>query len=167
MMIENNLEIFIVIGVIIIASLSFYAGKLLMQLRAQTQLQQQAQREAEQAHHQHDEKILNSVVIIVKAMKEEQCDYSEGCWRISVLLDSLKSLDELEREFPSIFELYHAIKHMPILEERKKLAKQERMKYDLERTKAEARLTPSIVKELDMLYQFALDKLSNLKSKHD
>lgn len=165
-MIENNIEIFLVIAVIIIAGLSFYAGQLLMQLRAQTKMQQQAMVQAERAHQQHDKKIFDSVVIIVKAMKEEQCDYSEGCWRISVLLDSLKSIDQLEREFPSIFELYHAIKHMPILEERKKLAKQERMKFDLERTKAEARLTPDIVKELDLLYQFALDKLSLFSSKH-
>ncbi|GHE88386.1 DUF2489 domain-containing protein [Thalassotalea profundi] len=158
-MFENYSVILIVCAVVIIAALSFYAGKLLFQLRRQTQLQDEILRANKKAHNEHDTKVLNSVVIIVRAMKEDQCDYSEGCWRLSVLLDSLKTAEGLEQEFPAIFELYHAIKHMPIMQERKKLAKQERMKLDLERTKAEARLTPTIVKELTSLHQYALDKI--------
>ena len=44
----------------------------------------------QQAHKSHDVKALKSVIIITRAMQEEQCDFSEGCWRLSVLLDSLK-----------------------------------------------------------------------------
>lgn len=159
-MFENYGVLLIVCAVVIIAALSFYAGKLLFQLRKQTQLQQEMVFAQEKAHNEHDTKVLNSVVIIVRAMKEDQCDYSEGCWRLSVLLDSLKTVDALEQQFPAIFELYNTIKHMPIMAERKKLAKQERMKLDLERTKAEAKLTPTIVKELVSLHQYSLDKLS-------
>lgn len=158
-MFENNTFFLIITAVVIIVALSIYAAKLLLQLRKQTQSQQDALQAAQHAHNQHDTKVLNSVVIIVRAMKEDQCDYSEGCWRLSVLLDSLKTVDALEQQFPAIYELYNAIKHMPIMANRKKLTKQERMKLDLERTKVEAKLTPTIVQELVSLHQYALDKL--------
>ncbi|MGB1198033.1 MAG: DUF2489 domain-containing protein [Thalassotalea sp.] len=157
---ESYMVLLTLVGVVIIAALSFYAGKLLNQLKRQTQLQQKALIEAKKAHNQHDKKVLESVVIIVRAMKEEQCDYSEGCWRLSVLLDSLKTINELEQQFPAIYELYHTIKHMPIMEARKKLAKKERQKLDLERAEIETKLTPNIVQELVSLHQYSLDKLS-------
>jgi len=152
------------IAVIIVAGLAFYAGKLLMQLKQQKIAQQQAEQERQSALKVHDKKVLDSVVIIVRAMKEEQCDLSEGCWRLSVLLDSLKTSSQLDQEFPAIFEMYNAIKHMPILEERKELAKRDRMKLDLERAKVEARLSGDIFLNLDSLHQYANERLSVISS---
>jgi len=152
------------IAVVIVAGLAFYAGKLLMQLKQQNIAQQQAEQERQSVLKVHDKKVLDSVVIIVRAMKEEQCDLSEGCWRLSVLLDSLKTSSQLDQEFPAIFEMYNAIKHMPILEERKKLAKRDRMKLDLERAKVEARLSGDIFLNLDSLHQYANERLSAISS---
>ena len=45
----------------------------------------------------------------------------------------------------------NAIKHMPILEERKKLSKNERMKLDLERMKAESSLAVKIKADVELL----------------
>ncbi|GLX78664.1 coproporphyrinogen III oxidase [Thalassotalea insulae] len=148
----------------IVISLAVYAGKLLRQLKHQTERQQQLTLQQQQALATHDKKILDSVVIIVRAMKEEQCDISEGCWRLSVLLDSLKTADDLSLQFPAIFELYGAIKHMPILEERKQLSKQQRMKFDLERTKVEARLQPSVFQAIEELHNYALAKIGALSN---
>ncbi|MDO6426082.1 DUF2489 domain-containing protein [Thalassotalea sp. 1_MG-2023] len=155
------LELF-VIGGLIIASLAFYAGMLLKQVHQQKKAQLSAQKLQQEKLREHDKKILDSVVIIVRAMKEEQCELSEGCWRLSVLLDSLKTSSELASEFPSIFELYNAIKHMPILEERKKLEKRERMKLDLVRMKAESRLQPNIHQDIKRLHQYANERISTL-----
>lgn len=152
----------IVAAILVIAALAFYAGKLLKQLKMQTAAQEKAKQEHENSLKAHDKKILDSVIIIVRAMKEEQCDISEGCWRLSVLLSSMKTTNELKAEFPAIFELYEAIKHMPILEERKKLEKRDRMKLDLERAKVEARLTEDIFKDLEALNQYTLEKISIL-----
>lgn len=152
----------IVAAILVIAALAFYAGKLLKQLKMQTAAQEKAKQEHENSLKAHDKKILDSVIIIVRAMKEEQCDISEGCWRLSVLLSSMKTTNELKAEFPAIFELYEAIKHMPILEERKKLEKRDRMKLDLERAKIEARLTEDVFKDLDALNQYTLEKISIL-----
>ncbi len=146
----------------IVMSLAAYAINLLRQLKRQTEQQQQLETQQQQALQTHDKKVLDSVVIIVRAMKEEQCDISEGCWRLSVLLDSLKTTRDLNLQFPAIFELYGAIKHMPILEQRKQLSKQQRMKYDLERTKIEARLQPSVFQAIDQLHNYALERISAL-----
>lgn len=161
---SNLWLVLLVIGVIIIAVLAFIAGKLLRQLRQQKLAQQQVAIAKEQALKKHDSKIIASVVIIVKAMQEEQCDLSEGCWRLSVLLDSLKLSRDMSAQFPAIFQLYQAIKHMPILEERKKLAKPQRMKLDFERMKLEAQLHQNIQKDLDLLQQYAIERASVLQS---
>ena len=151
------------IGLAIIIALAIYAKKLLSQVKQQQQLQQQAQEQKTQALHQHDKKVLDSVVIIVRAMKEEQCDISEGCWRLSVLLDSLKASDSHNGKFPAIFTLYEKIKHLSILDARKNLNKQARMKEDLQRMKLEAEMQPAIIAELEFLHQFANEQLNQLK----
>ena len=161
----SNPWIYAIVGaVIIIAALAFYAVKLLSQLKQQTAKTERVEQEKKIALAKHDTKILKSVVIIAHAMKEEQCDIGEGCWRLSVLLDSLKLSEGLSEEFPAVFELYNEIKHMPILEERKKLAKKERMKLDLQRMKAETNLSAKIIIDVTALHQYAQERVSALAS---
>lgn len=150
-------------GALVIASLSFYAGRLIWLLREQRAKQAEAANQHKQNLNAHDAKVLNSILIIVKAMQEEQCDYSEGCWRLSVLLDSLKTTSGMASEFPAIFKLYNGIKDMQILEERKQLAKKERMRQDVERIKLETALYDEINKDLGLLMQYTQERISVLK----
>tara|TARA_R110001583_G_scaffold499_1_gene4529 strand:+ start:9853 stop:10341 length:489 start_codon:yes stop_codon:yes gene_type:complete len=152
----------LVVAVIIIASLAFYAGKLLKQLSAQKLAQQQAELAHQHALAKHDKNVLGSVKIIVRAMQEEQCDFSEGCWRLSVLLDSLKLSSELAQQFPAIFTLYNEIKHLSILDGRKQLDKKQRMKEDYQRMTIEAQLHGEIVTDLDLLQQYVTERMSIL-----
>jgi hypothetical protein len=153
----------IILAVVIIAALAFYAGKLLQQLTKQKQAQQQAELSRQQGLASHDHKVLSSVLIITRAMKEEQCDFSEGCWRLSVLLTSLKMSSELALQFPAIFKLYNEIKHLSILDDRKQLTKPLRMKQDYQRMTLEAELHSEIVKDLDLLQQYTVERMSILK----
>jgi len=150
------------VAVIIIASLAFYAGKLLKQLSAQKKAQQQAELAHQQALAKHDHKVLASVKIIVRAMQEEQCDFSEGCWRLSVLLDSLKLSSELSQQFPAIYKLYNEIKHLAILEDRKQLDKKQRMKQDYQRITLEGQYHSKIVSDLDLLQQYTTERMAIL-----
>ncbi len=159
---SNNWLIITLVAVAIIAILAFYAGKLLLQVKRQSIAKEKLLIEKNNMHKVHDLKALNSVIIIVRAMKEEQCDFSEGCWRICVLLESLKLSSELEQQFPAIYSLYEKIKHMPILEERKKLEKRARMKLDLERIKAEALLKEDIQKDSELLHRYVVERISVL-----
>jgi len=154
----------LILAAIIITSLAIYAAKLLKQLSVQKQKQQQDELARQAALAKHDTKILSSVIIIVRAMKEEQCDFSEGCWRLSVLLDSLKLSSELAQQFPAIFKLYEGIKHLSILGDRKELEKKQRMKEDYQRMTIEAQLHDDIVADLDLLQQYATERVSALKA---
>jgi len=145
-------------GIVIIGVLAAIATKLLGQLKQQTLEQEQKKAAQQQALQQHDKKIITSVIIIVRAMKEQQCDLAEGCWRLSVLLDSLKLSQELNKQFPTVFKFYEAIKHMPILAERKTLDKKNRMKLDLERMKLEAELADGIRQDIELLHQYANER---------
>lgn len=153
-----------VVATIIIAGLAFYAGALLKQLSAQKKAQQQAKLAQQQALAKHDLKLFTSAKIIAKAMQEEQCDFSEGCWRLSVLLDSLKLSRELAQQFPAIFNLYNEIKHLSILDDRKQLDKKQRMQQDYQRMKIEAQLHSEIVSDLDLLQQYISERMSILKT---
>lgn len=146
-------------GIFIIGGLAFYASKLLKQLSSQSKAQKQQQHDDAERTEQnqkkmqvHDKKVLNSIVIIVRAMKEEQCDFSEGCWRLAVLLGSLKAQTIDETKYPAIFDLYHQIKALDILDSRKELDKRQRMQQDLIRLKAESALSEKIKIDLEALH---------------
>ena len=157
-MLSNPWIYLVLLGIVIIGVLAAIATKLLRQVKQQTFEQEKKQAAQQQALQQHDKKIIASVIIIVRAMKEEQCDIAEGCWRLSVLLDSLKLSQDLNVQFPAIFKLYEAIKHMPIMSARKKLDKQSRMKLDLERMKIEAELAEDIRRDITLLHQYANER---------
>lgn len=161
-MLSNPWVYLALLAIVIIGVLAAVAIRLLRQLKQQKLEQEQKKVEQQQALQQHDKKIIASVIIIVRAMKEEQCDMGEGCWRLSVLLDSLKLSQDLNVQFPAVFKFYEAIKHMPILGARKELDKQSRMRLDLERMKLEAEMAEDIRQDIDLLHQYANERNSML-----
>jgi len=154
----------LIFAVIIVISLAFYAGQLLKQLSVQKTQQKEAAFAHQQALNGHDKKIFDSILLITRAMQEEQCEFDEGCWRLSVLLASLKTIDsgQVEESFTAIFALYNEIKTFAILKDRKKLAKKERMQQDFKRMKAEADLHNDVVADLKSLNQYARDNIQRL-----
>ena len=154
----------LLIAIVIVVSLAIYTGKLLKQLTQQKKEQTEALLVHEQALNGHDKKVFDSVLLITRAMQEAQCEFDEGCWRLSVLLASLKTIDtlEVEQKFPAVFALYNEINELDILGERKKLEKKERMQQDLKRMKAEAELHDSVLIDLKVLHQYSKDKIEQL-----
>jgi len=122
------------LGVVVIAGLAFYAGQLLWQLKEQ-KITQQEQKNKRLNY------LTDSIAYIAKAMKEEQCDLSEGVLRIWVLLDHYNSEQQEPKDYPNLYPgfaaLYDVIKDMPTHEARKKQGKQERFKMDVQRWDAE------------------------------
>lgn len=124
----------IAIAVIIVAGLAFYAGQLLWQVKQQNLIkQQQTQKRLTY--------LTDSISLIAKAMKEEQCELSEGVLRVWVLLDHYNSEQDEPKDYPQLYPgfaaLYDVIKDMPTHEARKKQGKQERFKMDVQRWDAE------------------------------
>jgi hypothetical protein len=149
-------------AVAIVLSLAFYAGKLLKQLTQQKEQQAKAALAQQQALNKHDKKVFDSVLLITRAMQQEQCEFDEGCWRLSVLLSSLKTLSNLPEKFPGIYGLYDAIKDLAILDARKLLTKKERMREDYQRMTALDSMHNDVVSDLGLLYDFTTEQLTRL-----
>lgn len=132
-----------VLAALIILSMAGYAARLWLKIYRQN-------RQIKQAQAVRFERILESVEIIAKAMLSEQCDLSEGVLRLKPLLDVLgKPLNR----FAAMWALFETVQDMPILEARKQLKRNERMKFDLEREAKEVELAEQIKTELAVLLE--------------
>lgn len=148
--------IVITLAFLILAGLSFYAGKLLMQLKQQ---QQNKLKQLEQIKVDRDNRLIESIQTISHAMESEQCEISEGVLRLAVLFDHLSNAQQKNypKKYPAIHALNEKIKHFAILEERKKLEKKERMRQDFQRMQAEAEFKELVIAEAIELKAFTLN----------
>lgn len=145
-----NVTLLVIVGAAIIVGLASYAGYLLLQLKKQKTLQQQHQ---SLAIEKRNANIFESVNVLCMAGIQGQCDLSEISIRVYCIMDYVQGEDrvDFEAEYPAISELYHIVKDMPRGEARQEMAKQERMKQNLTRQKAEGRLNDAIIEELHAL----------------
>lgn len=139
------LRIFLmVLAALILISLGGYALHLMLKVRAQKKHEQALIKQAKQAQKDRYIRILDSIEVIARAMISEQCDLSEGVLRLKPLLDVLgRKLSD----YTAMWALYGVVENMPILDERKNLKRNERMKLDLEREAKEAELESDIKNE--------------------
>ena len=138
----------IILAILIVLSMTGYAAYLLFKLRKQNAQNKALLEQAEQAKKARFERIIDSIDVIVRAMLSEQCDFSEGVLRLKPLLDVLgKPLSQ----YSAMWELYLVVENMPILDERKALKRNERMKQDLHRQSKEVELEQQIKAECHQL----------------
>ncbi|MCK3655943.1 coproporphyrinogen III oxidase [Pasteurellaceae bacterium Macca] len=145
----------IILAILIVLSMAFYALSLFIKIRHQHKAQQQAQ-------HARFLNVIESIEIIAKAMATEQCGFSEGVLRLKPLLDILGQ--KLSR-FPALWALFEVVETMPILEARQSLKRNERMKLDLEREAKEAELASEMQAELVRLQTEMADLRQQLQNK--
>ncbi len=143
--------IYIAVGIalLIIALLSFYAGKLLFQLKLQKQQQQLLL-------NQRIETFVESIQTIALAIEQQQCNLSEGVIRLVNLLESLPTIPPIscQKEYPSIYALFVEVRHLPTHDARAALSKKERFAQDKVREEHEARLESKILQEVKGLTTF-------------
>lgn len=148
--------VLIVLGLLIIFALSAYATQLLITLRKQTQTRKQAELARHDAAEQKRNAVLTDIRYIAAAMVEDRCEVSEGVFRIAKLFDTLSLTEQVAADYPELFKHFERIKDHPIMEARKALPKQERMKLDLARMKSEAELETGILADAQKLMTFEL-----------
>ncbi|MDF3125113.1 DUF2489 domain-containing protein [Rheinheimera sp. 1928-s] len=136
-------------AVLILGGLSFYLGRLLWLIKQQ-QLKQQQVVEAKNAN------LIESIVLIAKAMREEQCELSEGALRLWVLLDHLQLPEKPDavHTYPGLFKMYDVIKDMPTHQARKERDKKEIRHLDHIREQAEIDLKADILADVHKLLAF-------------
>ncbi|MDG6472797.1 DUF2489 domain-containing protein [Glaesserella parasuis] len=139
----------IILAILIVLSMTGYAISLWLKLKKQKKQLKEAQLNRYRS-------IIESIDVIGRAMLSEQCDFSEGVLRLKPLLDVLGKKLSL---YPAMWTLYQVVETMPILEARKELKRNERMRLDLERESKEAELSEQIKQELHQL----LSKIEQFK----
>lgn len=146
-------DLLLLTAIVIVVALSGYAGWLFWKLHLQKLAQRQHEKNAaEQRNH----KIIESVDVIALAALQGQCDLSEAAIRLYMIMDHLQGEKRVNFAvaYPALFDLFETVKDMPRGEARKKILKKERMKFDFERLKAEARLQHAIYAELEEILHF-------------
>lgn len=140
----------LIVGILIIAGLAFYAGSLLARLRRQRDIR-------DTAIAKRNENLYQSIETIALAMSQDQCPLSEGALRVTVLLDhlALPGREENDRtfeaEYPAIHDMYERIKHMPTHEARKKYPRKEIRAMDAQREGFETELEEGIQQDVSRL----------------
>ena len=92
-----------------------------------------AKRDREQQQAELRKRTNNSIRILAQGMVSDQLTLTEGCIRISALLDSLGISDEQKQDYRAIFQLSQETAHIPILGQWKTLSKQEQINFDIKR----------------------------------
>ncbi|WP_019677450.1 DUF2489 domain-containing protein [Arsukibacterium perlucidum] len=145
----------VVIAVLIIAGLAFYAGKLLWLLQQQNKQQAALLEKEQQQQLQNQLYVEQSIYTICKAVAAGQCELSEGALRVWVLLNRLpeKQQGPLATDYPGIFQMYQTVKDMPTHQARKQQSKQATLAQDQQRLQAEKTLAPQIMTDTSKLLQ--------------
>lgn len=147
--------VLIVLAVLIVAGLAFYAGKLLWLLQQQKKQQIQLAAKQQQQQLQNQLYVEQSIYTICKAVDAGQCELSEGALRVWVLLNRLPEQQQgpLVTDYPGIFQMYNIVKDMPTHQARKQQSKEETLAQDKQRLQAEQTLSAQILADTSKLLQ--------------
>lgn len=135
------MQFLIIAAVLTVLAMSAYAAFLWHKVCRQNQGIRQARAERRA-------KLAESIDIIAAAMQQGQCNVSEGVLRLKPLAEAA-GLDF--SVYTSMNKLHEVVAEMPILEARKQLKRNERMKLDWVRESAEAEHQTHILAEAETL----------------
>lgn len=153
-MLETYFWPILIVLTLIIVVLSFIAGRLWRELSHRKALQMKSDLERAQKEKERKEFVEESLRIISKAVVEGQCDLSEGCIRIRMLIDRTDRINHKHEDYQVFFDMYEEIKHFKTHEARKELSKQELYNEDKERYMIEERYRDSFLEASRRLLSF-------------
>jgi len=135
----------LVIAIAIIGVLAVIAARL--QYRVYKLKRAQKEREELQARDASAQRsrINRSIQIIAKAVGRDDITLTEASIRISVLLDSLGVEEPVREEFSAFYQLAEANRHIPILDEWRKLTPKQQFALDQQRLREEAHYQEFII----------------------
>ncbi len=107
----------------------------------------EAQREAREKERQAF--VRDSLITIARAFVQKQCEASEACIRLRMLIDRIDFVEN--EDFPIIFSMYEEIKHFDTHQNRKDLSKQDRFSQDKQRFAIEDKHMDNLISECNKL----------------
>ena len=149
----TTLWILLAIGVLVILALATYAAMLWWRVYEREQKQR---KEIDT----HNANLYESIKLIAMAMQQEQCELSEGCIRLTVLLDHLVMPEKADfpRRYPAIHDMHERIKHMPTHDARKAFPAQIIEEMDDEREGYEVEMAGDIQADISQLLDWVRER---------
>jgi len=147
----------LIVGAAVILALGAYAGKLLARVSIQRAKLTQQMEQQQRAIKQHNEKLVESITLIAKAICEQQCELSEGAIRICRLLEKiyLEQDANYPETYPALHQLDSFLADYPTHAGYKALKRQDRMRFDVKRAQQEQQLKQAIEAECSVLTTFS------------
>ena len=146
-MLEKYFYIILIGLVFIISLLSTLIFSLFKKLKEQKKRELQIIEKAKEK----EKYIIESLDILCKAIVQEQCEISEGCIRIRMLLVRTDMIDETKPEYKVIEEMYQEMKDLKTHESRNELSLQERSAEDLLRFELEKKYHSKFIESSEKL----------------
>lgn len=115
----------LVIALIIIAGLAYWAWNLTQQVK------KKEQEMLDSINERHDN-IIDSIRVITSAYEDDQVELVEASIRLKVLLDNLPLAEEEKQPFVVFDVIYEKVGHIPTHENWKALSKKEKFQYEKE-----------------------------------
>ena len=146
-MFEKYFYIILIILVFIISLLSTFIFIILKRMKVQKVRADEIIEKAKEK----EKYIIESLDIICKALIQEQCEASEGCIRIRMLLLRTDMIDESKKEYNAIENMYQEIKDLKTHESRNDLSFQARTDEDKHRFKIEQKYHTDLLDSVKLL----------------
>jgi hypothetical protein len=109
-----------------------------------------------------NDKIIEDIRFIAKALISNQCEMTEAVMRIHYLADALDSDIMLQDQYSTIHLHFLACKDMAIKDAYKDLSKKMRFQQDQNRIRLEASNETAVLAEAELIIQYAFANLKNL-----
>lgn len=151
---QSTQLLLILIGVLLIVGLSWFIYRMVKKERQQKADRIAQLTEIENKAQEQRDYLVESVRVISLAIRDDQCEMAEGCIRLKVLLDHLAPTLHQHEDFSIINEMFEATKHMPILDEWKKLKLRQRFELTVERENLEKEHRDAILNAATKLAEY-------------
>lgn len=149
-----------VAAVLIILALTGVAAFYLWKLKQKNTEIAQQQESAKKAWREKKEELAKDIRFIAHSLVQEQCEITEGCLRIKVLMDHLDGDLQHKTEFQTIQTVYSLTSQMPTHQAYKDLNRKEQFKLDNKRYKIEDEHREDVLAEAKTIMNYRFDILN-------
>ena len=156
---DSNIITYLAIAaIIVVIILSVIAAYYLLKVRQQQSEHKAIQDKQQEQWRKQYRRLAEDIQFIANAMLQEQCEITEGCMRIKVLMDKLDDGLHTKPEFQGIQSFFKLTQDMPTHQAYKDLPRQEQFKLDQRRYALEDEHREQILAEAKLLtrYQFEI-----------
>lgn len=149
----------LILGALILIGLSATAIYYVIKLRNVKKQQEEQVQKNKAAWESYRSELIQDLRFIASSMLQDQCEITEGCLRLVVLMDRLDEQLQHKPEFKAIQSHFNHTKSMPTHKAYKALSKQEQFKLDKQRYSLEEENKKRVLLEVQTLYRYDFDAI--------